>query len=200
MTSWEKVMRYTTCLAIAMFSSACIPELYSSGGDQGPWVAPENSWPISEPPAELVGVGYQEGHVAPDVRLLDQFGAEVSLWQFYGDVILIDISTMWCAPCQTVASHTQETYEDYVDEGFVYLTILHENVNNEPPSNDDLNLWADTFGIAAPVLGDGDQVTGSAVTQGQYPAVFIIDRTMNVSERLKSNGDDDIRKAIDRAL
>lgn len=185
---------------LTVLVAGCVPSLYSSGSSQGEWVPPENSWPISEPPPDLVGVGYQERQTIPDARLRDQHGAEVSTWQFYGEVVLIDISTMWCSPCQDIARHVQPTQDDYADEGFVYLTILHENVHNQPPSQADLDEWAEAFGIEAPILADGDQVTAAAVTQNQYPAVIIVGRDMSVVERVKVLTDAEIRKAVERAL
>ena len=181
-------------------AAACVPRLESSGLGGGEWFAPTNDWPMSEPPDDLSGVGFFEGQVVPDFRLADQFGNEVSLWQFYGQVVLIDVSTMWCSPCQQIAVHTEETYLDYVDRDFMYLTILHENVHNEPPSQTDLNQWVDSFGITSPVLADGQQLTAGAVTQGQYPALLVVDRKMKVAERIKVALDEEIRDAIERAL
>ena len=178
----------------------CSPDLTSSGASAGPWRAPDNRWPLSEPPAGLVGNGFAEGQTPPDFRLTDQHGDEVSLWQFYGQVVLLDISTMWCGPCQEVASHTQSTADAFEGEGFVYLTVLHEDVENEPPTIGDLNEWAEAFGIEAPVLADGDQATGAAVTQGQYPAVMVIGRTMEVVERPRALDAATIDGAIEDAL
>jgi peroxiredoxin len=179
---------------------ACVPDLTSKGGNAGPWEPPENQWPLREPPANLVGTGFAEGQVPPDFRLVDQHGDEVSLWQFYGSVVLLDVSTMWCGPCQEVASHTEDTYEAFKDDGFMYLTVLHEDVENRPPNQEDLEEWAEGFDITAPVLADGDQATGAAVTQGQYPAVLVIGRDMTVIDRPRSLDAATIDRAIEDAL
>ena len=52
---------------------------------------------------DLAQEGFREGQVIPDMRLMDQYGDEVSAWQFYGMVIALDFSTEWCAPCQELA-------------------------------------------------------------------------------------------------
>ena len=62
-----------------------------------------NAWAKSAPPKTLEGEGYARGSVVPDFCMEDQNGDKTSLWQFYGDVILLDISTMWCGPCQQIA-------------------------------------------------------------------------------------------------
>jgi peroxiredoxin len=155
-----------------------------------------------EPPGTLVSNSFNEGSVAPDFLIVDHHGDEVSLWQFYGQVILLDISTMWCAPCQELAGHTQETFDDYEDQGFMYLTVLHQDVEAEEPDGADLNEWAETFGIDAPVLADPFGVEGTidAVRAGSYPAVFSISREMVIEQRLEEFDDITVRDAIEDIL
>jgi glutathione peroxidase-family protein len=130
----------------------------------------------------------------------DQRGQEVSLWQFHGNVVLLDISTMWCAPCQDLALGTEETYHQFADRGFVYLTVLQEDVESQPPEVDDLSAWAAEFGITSPVLADGEKFTGEAVQQGLYPAVLLIGRDLRVIERVLPADDPSVRAAISDAL
>ena len=61
------------------------------------------------------------GEAVTDECVPDQNGDQVSLWQFYGNVWVLDVSTMWCAPCQKLASGLQEIVNDHEEEGFVYL-------------------------------------------------------------------------------
>jgi peroxiredoxin len=181
--------------------AGCAPHLYTNGAGAEDWVPPTNGWSLTEPPADLQPAGWQPGQVAPDFRLTDQFGDDVSLWQFYGNVVLLDVSTMWCAPCQTIAADAEETWRDFEDQGFVYVTVLHEDEHNEPPDLEDVNRWADAFGITAPVLADPDRSgTGSSVTQGQYPSMMVIGRDMVVDERVVDLTDAGVRKAIEASL
>lgn len=178
---------------------ACVPELHTIGGG-GPWVAPENSWPMSSPPAGLVGEGYDEGEVVPDARMLDQLGQEVALWQFYGSVVAVDFSTMWCAPCQQLAVGVQETADEFADQGFVYLTILPQDLGGEIPEQDDLEQWASTFDIAQPVLSDNIAVAEQAVPSQNWPVVLVIGRDMRVKTRLEGPTEKAVHDAIKQAL
>ncbi|MFT5681654.1 MAG: hypothetical protein ACI8RZ_002560 [Myxococcota bacterium] len=59
---------------------------------------PENSWSHafdSEVPTELEGTGYDEGDIAYNFQFNDQFGEEVEMYQFYGQVIVLDVFAEW---------------------------------------------------------------------------------------------------------
>ena len=103
-------------LVLALLAG-CVPHYTSppdSGdtGDAWVWVPPDNDWPMSAPPEGLEGTGFDEGEVLPDFRLPDQYDQTVALWQFYGMVLVVDISTMWCGPCQNLAEDAEATYQD----------------------------------------------------------------------------------------
>ncbi len=59
---------------------------------------PDNSWFHAESsviPDGLAGSGRSVGDIAENFTLLDQFGAEVELYQFYGQVIVLDAFAEW---------------------------------------------------------------------------------------------------------
>lgn len=173
---------------------ACAPHLVSDTANQvdtgsslgDPWVAPVNDWPMGAPPADLRGQGWERGQVPPDVRWMDQRGDEVSLWQFYGNIVVIDLSTMWCAPCRDLAADVQATQDAFGDQGFVYLTVLSEDVGTLTPDQQDLNDWADYFGITgAPVVSDADRVIDDVLAPtGAYPVPLILDREMVILKQI----------------
>jgi len=195
-------MRYAPWIVVAaIMSTGCVPELYTSGGSAADWTPPENDWGVATPPADLVAQGWQEGQTPPDARLVDQNGNEVSLWQFYGEVVLFDVSTMWCAPCQDLARHTEETWDKYRDDGFVYVTVLAQDVEGGSVEVDELQEWAELFEITAPILADNEETTAGAISNNQYPAVLVFDRRMRISHRVKTVSDEaEIDAAIEDAL
>ena len=87
---------------------ACIPRLQTHGGVD-----------VFAP-----GEGFGVDDVAPDFTLGDQNDITHSLSQYRGSVVLLDVSTIWCAPCQALAESTQATADKFRNEGFVYVTIL----------------------------------------------------------------------------
>jgi hypothetical protein len=185
--------------------AACAPRLYTpdTSGETdvdavAGWVAPSNGWPMATPPADLVPEGLSVGQTALDIRGTDARGDVVSLWQFYGTTVLVDISTMWCSPCQELGVGSEAVYQAYKDRGFMYLTVLHENVENEPPTPEDLELWATLPAsapdaehpyteVTAPIIADPEGQSGSiqAVQANQYPVLLLIGPTMKVEQRIE---------------
>ena len=136
-----------------------------------------------------------------EFRLPDQFAEEVSLWQFYGKLVLVDISTLWCAPCQELAAEAQATFEAYEDQQFEYVTVLPEDLEYEVPDTGELNQWADAFGLTRPVLADDQAWAEVLVPAGGYPRLLLIGRDMRVLDgEIFPATDARIREVVEAAL
>ena len=53
---------------------------------------------------------YAMGEPLPDFTAGDAWGEDLSLYQFYGSVILLDFSAGWCGPCNDVADDAERDY------------------------------------------------------------------------------------------
>jgi thiol-disulfide isomerase/thioredoxin len=168
------------------------------------WTAPKNTWPSSTPPTGLEGEGFDVGDTPFDFRLGDQFGDTLSLWQLYGYTIVMDVSTIWCAPCQEIAADAEETHLEYLkkfDGKFIYLTILPENLEGDNPELEDLNLWADTFGLTTPVVADPDKsYTFDLVNDGTYPKLLVISPEMMFTKRIDPPSVANLRNYLDTLI
>jgi len=207
------VKRLLPTLIVLGLSTGCVPNLvtpdtYDEGGDtedSWTWEAPTNDWCVGEPEQGLVAEGFEVGQVPPDFRMADQKGQTLSLWQFYGKVVVLDISAIWCAPCQDLAQGTQETVEHFADDEFMYVTLLSQDLENNAPDHEDLNLWGDTFAISgAPIIGDDSDMTytGPPIDQnaGQLPILLVIDPTMRVAQQVTPPSDENLRIAVENVL
>lgn len=186
-----------------LWSFGCVPVLTSpqDSASQSCWESADNTWSSSTPRSDLEATGFGQGETPPDMCMMDQFGNEVSLWQFYGQLILIDVSAEWCAPCQELATEVDHTWKDYEDRGFMYLTILAEDNASQIPNQEVLNQWATDFEITAPVLSDSEGYRNQLVPTGAYPRLMLIDRNMRVSvDNVTPANDENIRAKIEEAL
>lgn len=183
--------------------AACVPELTSpdGGAKEEVCVPPENTWPSTQPPEGTIGEGFDVGDRIEDFLLADQHGDQVCLHQFYGHVVLVDISTMWCEPCRKLAEELQATADDYRDDGFVYLTVLAEDLGSDPPDNTELNQWGDYYGILEPIVSDEiGWWEGAIPGTPEFPQVMVLDRELNILVRDVPPSDEAVREEIESAL
>lgn len=114
--------------------------------------------------------------------LKDQNNEDVSLYDYHGKIIILDISAMWCGPCRSAAGEVEDLQTRYEDD-VVYLTLLVEDASRKNPNVRDAKAWADAFGIKnAPVLAGSRELTNSSPQLGWpisvFPSFFIIDKEM----------------------
>jgi thiol-disulfide isomerase/thioredoxin len=119
--------------------------------------------------------------------LEDQNGNSVSLYDFYGDTIILDFSAMWCGPCNAAASEVQSVADDY--ENLSYLTVLIETAQGASPTADDCNDWANTYGISEPVLAGSRSMVDYSSASGWnitgWPTFYFITDEMVLHTSLR---------------
>ena len=132
---------------------------------------------------------YDIGDHACDFALKDQHDNEVNLYDFYGNTVVVDFSTMWCGPCQTAASEVQEVKDAFSGKGLAYLTVLIENTDGDDPSIIDCNDWANIHDITEPVLAGDRSLIDASGTHGWpvtgWPTFFFITEDMVIDSVLR---------------
>ena len=125
--------------------------------------------------------GYEVGDTLPGFIAVDVDGQTVDSADFAGSYVLIDLCTMWCAPCQLMAPDAGRAEEALNDAGidFVYVQALFEDVSSQPSDQADAQAWREAFSVDADVLilhesglFGGDLVTMFAgFNEGSVPTV-----------------------------
>ena len=117
--------------------------------------------------------------------LKDQHDEEVSLYDFYGSTIVLDLSAMWCGPCRAAAMDVQATVERFAGKDVRYITVLIDNLQGTEPTLNDVQSWADMYGITTePVLQGSRALLNGHPTQGwplsSWPTFILITSEMEV--------------------
>ncbi len=169
-------------LIFSMACSACGPaEVETDGG--------QDSEEVEYPFVSWDTCSQKSGDHPCNFTLKDQHGNDVSLYDFYGDTVIIDFSVMWCGPCQIAAAEVQDVSDRLKDEDFTYITILIENLAAQPPSQEDCQGWADVYGINEPVLQGSRELLDISGESGwpleSWPTFYFIDDEMVLNTSLK---------------
>jgi cytochrome c biogenesis protein CcmG/thiol:disulfide interchange protein DsbE len=121
----------------------------------------------------------QEGKPAPDFTFPDLDGRQVSLSDFTGKVVLVNIWATWCPPCRDEMPSMQKLYERFKGEHFEILAVSIDADGREAvaPFMQQMNL---TF----PALLDPEEKIRSLYAITGVPESFIIDRNGILARRV----------------
>ena len=140
---------------------------------------------------------------ACNFELMDQNGEMVNLYDYYGKVIIVDLSSMWCPYCVNIAPKAAEFKELYGEDNFIWLTLLVQDFDGNKPDISDLQQWALVGGIDEPILAAGDMVdlsgeNGYPVTA--YPTIVLITKEMIIYRGVSGWNEDIIKTWIEELL
>ena len=129
--------------------------------------------------------GREDAHPC-NIISFDQNGDEFDLYKHYGSLIVLDLSAMWCGPCNQAGAHAQAVQDQYIGEDLVYITVLIEDQQGGPVDLSDLQEWATAYGnTTSPVVtGDRTMLTsgGGTFDLTSWPTFFYIDRDMLIRD------------------
>ena len=166
---------------------ACSPALPSPVDDDDATPQSEDvEVPLYDPGVDWEICASSEGDHPCNIIAVDHNGDEFDLYANYGSLIVVDLSAMWCGPCNSAGAHAQEVQDMYASEDLIYVTVLVENRHGVPPSEADIQQWASDYNnTTSPVIG-GDRgmltSSGGSWDLTSWPTFFYIDREMVIRD------------------
>ena len=153
---------------------------------------------------EEIECGYNIKEKVCDLTLMDQNGDNWNLYDNLAEVTVVDLSVMWCAPCQHAAEASEDIVNYFGKDKVQWVTILIEDTQGNSPDLDDLQSWASTFHDSSPILAGN---RGWIDLNGEYgfpltswPTFFIVDKDKNIRWILQGWGEQQIKDLIENVL
>jgi len=122
------------------------------------------------PNARQTGPEGLAGDAAPVFALRDDRGAPVSLQEYRGRILVMNLWASWCPPCRAEMPDLQRLYERYSDRGVAIVGV------NEGESPERARAFADSLRIRFPIWIDGAQRYGRTYAALGLPTTVILDR------------------------
>ena len=110
------------------------------------------------------------GALAPGFTLINLEGEQLSLDDFRGRPVLINLWATWCGPCRIEMPAIQSRFEKYQDDGFAVLAV------NFDEQQVDVQAFRDEFGLTFQILLDPGAKVQNLYRNRSYPSSFFIDR------------------------
>src|SRR3990172_1516280 len=111
---------------------------------------------------------------APELTLEDLFGNPVTIRDYRGKVLLVNLWATWCPPCREEMPTLQAFYEKYKSHDFVLIAI-----NQEEPL-ETVVPFVEEFGLTFPVWLDMDYQAQREFKTIGLPSSYVIDRNGKV--------------------
>lgn len=122
------------------------------------------------PGAANADVGLDVGKTPPPFTLKDLAGNDVSLSDFAGKVVVLDLWATWCGPCRQEIPALVALYEEFKDRGLVVV-----GVGLDEGGADVLRPFAEANHMSYPVLV-GDKAMGTTYKVTSIPSTYVIGR------------------------
>jgi peroxiredoxin len=109
-------------------------------------------------------------YAAPELNLVDMAGDSVSLRDYAGSVVLVNLWATWCPPCKEEMPALQSFYEKHRTEGFVLIGI------NQEETLEVVEPFVADFGLTFPIWLDENYLAQRKFNTMNLPSSFVIDR------------------------
>lgn len=153
--------------------------------------------------AMVAGCGASEAAgahpMAPAFSAVDMAGQEVSLREYRGDVVLLNIWATWCLPCRREMPALERVYREQAKDGLRVVAVSIDAATSRP----EIDRFLETHQITFEVLHDPDQRALQVFETTGVPETFLIGRDGRVLRRWSGLIDPlspSIRAQVDAAL
>ena len=136
--------------------------------------------------------GYGLGDVACDFESIDQYGQQVSLSDYRGGIIILDLTIEQCATCKEAAKNQNNLLNDLNNPNITWLTVVFQNKSGNEVTVDDCFAISEQNNLTNPVLiGDHDIINDAYLVTG-WPTYYIIDKDMVIVDHIAGWDEDQI--------
>lgn len=141
--------------------------------------------------AQNASYGSEEGSIMANFSAINQNAQNISLYDFFGQVVLINFSADWCPPCRTEAPLLNTLLNTYKAKGFQVISVLFSGDNA---------TWANEYSLEYPVLDDRIRKIYDIYRTGYVPVNILINRNGQILYKTSGYNEFEIVEWLDKIL
>jgi thiol-disulfide isomerase/thioredoxin len=115
------------------------------------------------------GSGVQVGQTAPNFKIPDLYGREISLDQYRGRVVLLDFWATWCGPCRIALPLVERLQKEFPST----LVLLAINLQDR---KEEITDFVYKLSLSSQVLLDENGTVGKTYGAASIPLEVLIDK------------------------
>lgn len=125
----------------------------------------------TESQSDLTAIPVQMNYPAPELTLTSLEGTQVSLADYRGQVVLVNLWATWCPPCKKEMPEFEVFYQKYKEDGFVIVAI------NDGDPTPDVIQFVEDYDMSFPVWLDPTYIATEQVFKTlNLPSSYVINR------------------------
>ena len=121
----------------------------------------------------------EKGETAPNFTVSDLNGNKVSLADYKGKVVLLNIWATWCPPCVEEMPSMEKLHREMKDERFAILAVSIDTSGAEV-----VELFMEKYKLSFTALADPKGVVRKLYQTTGVPESFIIDKDGTIAQRI----------------
>ena len=140
----------------------------------------------------------QPGEAATDFTYPDKDGNDVSLSDFVGSVVYVDVWATWCGPCRAEMPFLHDLESEYSDKNVTFIGV---SVDEEKNRQSWLDMMVDKEMKGVHLFADGWSQITKDYAINEIPRFMLFDTEGNVADLdAASPSSDDIRPSLNALL
>lgn len=119
------------------------------------------------------------GYLAPNFRLTDLHGDEVSVAGLGGKVLFINFWATWCGPCKAEMPSMEVLYREFKDQGLEILAV-----SSDMEGETIVQPFVKKLGLSYPILLDPDFRADDKYLIQSVPTTVLVDKDGVITHRM----------------